>query len=96
MTIDGYTQPGASPNTLPLDQGDNAVLLIEINGSVRAVLASGLTIAAGNTTVRGLVINQFQHVRNLLEHQRWRPHRGEFHRHRPDRTFGTGQWHGQW
>ena len=31
VTIDGYTQPGASPNTLA--GGDNAVLLIEINGA---------------------------------------------------------------
>ena len=31
MTIDGYTQPGASPNTLP--GGDNARILIQIDGS---------------------------------------------------------------
>src|SRR5262245_55941784 len=31
VVIDGYTQPGASPNTLP--SGDNAVLLIELNGA---------------------------------------------------------------
>src|SRR4051812_44978134 len=30
LTIDGYTQPGSSPNTLAV--GDNAVLLIEIDG----------------------------------------------------------------
>ena len=29
--IDGYTQPGASPNTLAV--GDNAVLLIELSGA---------------------------------------------------------------
>ena len=29
VVIDGYTQPGSSPNTLP--DGDNAVLLIELN-----------------------------------------------------------------
>src|SRR5262249_22580183 len=29
--IDGYSQPGSSPNTLA--SGDNAVLLIELNGS---------------------------------------------------------------
>src|SRR5437870_13857036 len=33
VTIDGYSQPGSSANTLPLNQGDNAVLLIELNGS---------------------------------------------------------------
>src|ERR1043165_4028411 len=31
VTIDGYTQPGASPNTLAT--GNNAVLLIELDGS---------------------------------------------------------------
>ncbi len=31
-TVDGYTQPGASPNTLP--NGDNAVILIRIEGSL--------------------------------------------------------------
>jgi hypothetical protein len=30
VVIDGYTQPGASPNTLP--DGNNAVLLIELRG----------------------------------------------------------------
>src|SRR4051794_12121915 len=30
VVIDGYTQPGASPNTLV--QGDNAVLRVELNG----------------------------------------------------------------
>ena len=33
LTVDGYTQPGSSPNTLPLAQGTNAVLNIEINGA---------------------------------------------------------------
>src|SRR5690349_9027375 len=31
VIIDGYTQPGASPNTL--SAADNAVLLVELNGS---------------------------------------------------------------
>src|SRR5207244_5218799 len=56
VTIDGYTQPGASPNTLTT--GDNAVLLIELNGNGTSGL-SGLNITAANCTVRGLVINGF-------------------------------------
>jgi hypothetical protein len=65
VTIDGYTQsdgtPGdssddATPNTL--SQGNDAVLKIELNGS-SAGSASGLRISAGNSTVRGLIINQF-------------------------------------
>ena len=31
VIIDGYSQPGSSPNTLA--QGDNAVILIDLNGS---------------------------------------------------------------
>ena len=55
VTIDGYTQPGASPNTLAV--GNNAVLLIELNGS-GAGSANGLIIRASHCTVRGLVINR--------------------------------------
>jgi RHS repeat-associated protein/CSLREA domain-containing protein len=59
LTIDGYTQPGASANTNTTDQGgSNAVLVIEINGS--AVHAAGLEITAGDSTLHGLVINRFE------------------------------------
>src|SRR5919199_1372185 len=61
VVIDGYTQPGASANTLP--DGDDAVLLVELSGTgidtSHGVGASGLTISAGSSTVRGLVINRF-------------------------------------
>ena len=57
VIIDGYTQPGASPNTLA--NGDNAVLLIELDGSNAGAGSPGLVISAGNSTVRGLVINRF-------------------------------------
>jgi hypothetical protein len=55
VVIDGYTQPGSSPNTVAV--GDNSIHLIEINGNGARVNA--LTITAGNSTVRGLVINRF-------------------------------------
>ena len=51
VTIDGYTQPGASANTLAV--GNNAVLLIEIAGGV----TDGVTLGASGSTVRGLLIN---------------------------------------
>jgi hypothetical protein len=57
VTIDGYTQPGASPNTLAV--GDNAVLKIQIEGSAPPNTAKGLTVNADNTTIRGLVLNRF-------------------------------------
>src|SRR5262249_30576250 len=56
LTIDGYTQPLATANTLAV--GDNANLLIELNGANLSNL-NGLTIGTGNSTVRGLVINGF-------------------------------------
>ncbi|HYT93551.1 MAG TPA: hypothetical protein VEL76_32835, partial [Gemmataceae bacterium] len=55
--LDGYTQPGASANTLPV--GNNAVLQIELNGAAAGTGASGLKITTSGCTVRGLVINRF-------------------------------------
>jgi len=55
VVIDGYTQPGASPNTLAA--GDNAVLLIEIDGSLMG-LADLLKLPSSGSTIRGLVINR--------------------------------------
>ncbi len=55
VTIDGYTQPGTSQNTNPLNAGINAVLLIEINGSLGG---SQLSINGNGTTIRGLVFNR--------------------------------------
>ena len=58
VVIDGYTQPGASPNTLLV--GDDAVLLIEIEGSA-AGNSKGLVVETGGagSTIRGLVVNRF-------------------------------------
>lgn len=56
VVIDGYTQPGTSPNTLT--DGDNAVLRIEINGTNVHVNQGVLEISAGGSTVKGLVINR--------------------------------------
>ena len=59
--IDGYTQPGAAPNTNALNAGINAVLQIQLT-----ISSDGdLNIAAGadGTTIRGLVIdNQFDAI----------------------------------
>src|SRR5713226_4048192 len=58
VTIDGYTQPGASANTEAF--GDNAVLTIELDGSLGGTFGSPslLSIGAGSSIVRGLVINR--------------------------------------
>jgi hypothetical protein len=57
VTIDGYTQPGASENTLAV--GDNAVLKVELDGT-NVPDANGLEIAnSSNSVIKGLVINGF-------------------------------------
>lgn len=59
VTIDGYTQPGASPNTL--QAGDDATILIQLDGqtSMFFPVSTGLCINAENCVVRGLMITGF-------------------------------------
>jgi hypothetical protein len=59
VTIDGYSQPGSSPNTNPPTLGLNTVLTIELNGQFSGANFGGLVVNAPNCTVRGLVINRF-------------------------------------
>ena len=55
VTIDGYTQPGASPNTLAI--GNNAVILIQIDGQNDfSGPVNGIVISGGNSVVRGFSI----------------------------------------
>jgi hypothetical protein len=56
LTINGYTQPGSAINTAV--DFDNAQLKIVLDGSLLNT-GDGLAITAGNSTVRGLVINHF-------------------------------------
>jgi hypothetical protein len=61
VSIAGYTQPGASPNTQAA--GDNAVIKVELNGANAGAAADGVRIAtsnAVNTVVQGLAINRFE------------------------------------
>jgi CSLREA domain-containing protein len=61
VTIDGYTQPGSSPNTKAV--GNDAALKIVLDGSSAGSGADGLAIdGASNSVIRGLVINSFGHV----------------------------------
>ena len=55
VVIDGYTQPGSGVNTDPV--GTNAILLIELDGSVAGGI--GLNLTGGASTIQGLVINRW-------------------------------------
>jgi hypothetical protein len=61
IVIDGYTQPGARPNTKPLGGGDNAILTIVLDGSSGA---GGLVLGgnASNDTIKGLQIINFNYA----------------------------------
>lgn len=57
-TINGYSQPGSSPNTATT--GTNAVLKIVLNGSqIVPAGPPGLYVTALDSTIKGLVINGF-------------------------------------
>jgi CSLREA domain-containing protein/uncharacterized repeat protein (TIGR01451 family) len=56
VIIDGYTQPGASPDTNPSEPGLDAVLQVELDGSELTEETSCLHITGGDSTVQGLAI----------------------------------------
>jgi hypothetical protein len=55
VTINGYSQPGASLNTLA--KGTNANIMIELDGT--STSGNGLEIVADDVVVRGLAIGRF-------------------------------------
>ncbi|NND72268.1 MAG: T9SS type A sorting domain-containing protein [Rhodothermales bacterium] len=59
VAIDGYSQPGSSPNTNSIADASNAVIKIGLDG-VNAGVQNGFEISAGGTTVSGLAIYNFE------------------------------------
>ena len=57
LTINGYSQPGASANTLT--NGHNAVLRIRLDGVAAGAAVDGLRIATRESLVQGLAIGGF-------------------------------------
>lgn len=57
VMIDGYTQPGASANTLT--NGNDAVLKVRLDGT-SAGSVNGLRIASSGSVIRGLSITRFR------------------------------------
>ncbi|HYK43396.1 MAG TPA: CSLREA domain-containing protein [Thermoanaerobaculia bacterium] len=72
VTIDGYTQPGASPNTAAFPAALNTVLLVELN----LAGVGELSFDAPGSTVRGLVLNRG--VDNILVNANNTTIRGNF------------------
>ena len=59
VIVDGYTQPLAVPNSSLPGVGNNATLLIQLDGTSAGAGVNGLNITSGGSTVRGLVIHSF-------------------------------------
>jgi hypothetical protein len=64
VSIDGYTQPGATENSQPVGKPLDAVLRVELDGTdvpKDAEITNGLTVAPGGagSTIRGLVLNNW-------------------------------------
>lgn len=55
VLIDGYSQSGATPNSLAI--GNDARLLIEISGNL--VVDDGIQLDTNDSIVRGLILNRF-------------------------------------
>jgi CSLREA domain-containing protein len=65
--IDGYTQPGASPNSNPFGQPINAALKIVLDGSQVPYYPDGLDIRSSGNLVRGLVVQRFNDGISVLD-----------------------------
>lgn len=59
VTIDGFSQPATLTNTQ--EQGTNAVLNIQLDGTNAGAFSDGLSLGPGasNSVIKGLVINRF-------------------------------------
>jgi CSLREA domain-containing protein len=57
VTINGYTQPGSSPNTKAV--GNDAALKIELSGDGAGETGLAITHVSGSSVIKGLVINRF-------------------------------------
>ncbi len=68
VIIDGYSQPGASPNTLPV--GMNTVLKIQLTGNgPYETPAIGFAVEGGLSEIRGLALTGFGVPIHLRSHQ---------------------------
>ena len=57
VTIDGFTQPGASPNTL--SAASNAVWRVRLSGGSLIAQGAGILVESDNNVVRGLIVERW-------------------------------------
>jgi hypothetical protein len=57
VIINGYTEPGSRQNTLAV--GDNAKIMLELDGELAGPQSNGLFLGGGHSIVEGLVVNRF-------------------------------------
>ncbi len=67
VVIDGFTQPGASPNTADPWQPSTAAIRIVIDGAGAGATGSGLVLQGGGSTLRGVAIVGFPWHGVILE-----------------------------
>src|SRR5215831_20606901 len=58
--IDGGSQPGGAPDTLPLGKGDNAVVTVRLDGTLAGKGTDGIDVTGAHDTVQGLSITGFK------------------------------------
>jgi parallel beta-helix repeat protein len=57
--INGYSQSGASENTVAMFRTSDAVLKIELDGTSVGAFTDGLNVIASGSVIKGLIINDF-------------------------------------
>jgi titin len=59
VTVNGYSQPGSSANTVPFGSGNNAAIKIRVDGSRAPAGTDGLAVSGNSVTMRGLSVTGF-------------------------------------
>ncbi len=67
VSINGYTETGASENTAAFGQAINAVPIVQVDGSATNPGTVGLNITAGSSTISGLTINNYTTAISISE-----------------------------
>ncbi len=67
LFIDGYSQPGAIPNSNPFGQGLNSVLMIELDGTNAGNGLDGVRLREDSSIIQGLIIRNFSRAGIVIQ-----------------------------